>query len=54
MPDPALLERHEQLVSLLDEPFYALHAWAWQHDPLGIFANWNPLIGCDHGATAAH
>lgn len=49
---PALLGREFSLnTTLLDEPFYALHAWVWQHNPLGIFANWNPLVGCVHGAA---
>jgi hypothetical protein len=53
-PSPALLGREFSLnTTLLDEPFYALHVWVWQHNPLGIFANWNPLVSCDH-ATAEH
>ncbi len=44
---PALLGREFTLnTTLLDEPFYALHVWAWQYNPLGLFANWNPLIRC--------
>lgn len=44
---PALLGREFSLnTTLLDQPFYALHVWGWQHNPLGIFANWNPLISC--------
>lgn len=44
---PALLGREFSLnTTLLDEPFYALHVWAWHHNPLGLFANWNPLISC--------
>ena len=27
-------------------PFYALHAWAWQHNPSGDFAAWNPTVTC--------
>lgn len=50
---PTLLGREFYLnTTLLDEPFYALHVWAWQYNPLGLFANWNPLVTC--GATAAH
>lgn len=52
---PVLLGREFSLnTTLLDEPFYALHVWVWQHNPLGIFANWNPLVGCEHGAMASH
>ena len=44
---PALLGREFTLnTTLLDEPFYALHVWAWQYNPLGLFANWNPLVQC--------
>lgn len=31
-------------------PFYALHVWAWKHNPAGTFANWNPRVTCDHAA----
>lgn len=52
---PALLGREFYLnTTLLDEPFYALHAWVWQHNPLGMFANWNPLVSCDSVAERAH
>jgi hypothetical protein len=27
-------------------PFYALHAWAWQANPSGAFAGWNPTVSC--------
>lgn len=51
---PVLLGREFTLnTTLLDEPFYALHVWIWQHNPLGIFANWNPLASCAH-EQAAH
>ena len=44
---PSLLGREFTLnTTLLDEPFYALHVWVWQHNPLGLFANWNPLVRC--------
>lgn len=50
---PTLLGREFYLnTTLLNEPFYALHVWAWQYNPLGLFANWNPLITC--GATLSH
>lgn len=25
---------------------WALHAWVWKHNPSGIFADWNPNVGC--------
>jgi hypothetical protein len=36
------------------EPFYALHVWVWHHNPLGLFANWNPLVECGDGMAAGH
>jgi hypothetical protein len=27
-------------------PHYELHVWLWSNNPLGVFAPWNPLIGC--------
>jgi hypothetical protein len=28
------------------DPFFAKHAWIWQGNPKGIFADWNPSITC--------
>jgi hypothetical protein len=25
---------------------YELHLWLWRHNPLGMFAPWNPKVGC--------
>jgi len=32
----------------LNEPagIWALHIWLWQHNPSGLFADWNPRISC--------
>jgi hypothetical protein len=27
--------------------FYELHVWAWQHNPMGSFADWNTAVSCD-------
>lgn len=27
---------------------WALHVWAWRHNPSGIFADWNPKVSCEH------
>jgi hypothetical protein len=27
--------------------FYELHVWAWQSNPSGMFADWNPRVTCD-------
>ena len=26
--------------------YYSLHAWAWYHNPAGMFAPYNPLVTC--------
>jgi hypothetical protein len=27
---------------------WALHAWAWDDNPSGMFADWNPRVSCDN------
>ncbi|MGH7481998.1 MAG: hypothetical protein ACRELV_07570 [Longimicrobiales bacterium] len=27
---------------------WALHAWAWKHNPAGDFEDWNPTVTCEH------
>ncbi len=27
--------------------FYALHVWAWKHNPHGMFVDWNPKVSCE-------
>lgn len=27
--------------------FYELHVWAWQNNPNGVFADWNPRVLCE-------
>lgn len=27
-------------------PFYELHVWLWEHNPNGLFNDWNPTFGC--------
>lgn len=46
--------KHSRKPYLFDEPFelntslgvYTLHAWIWKHNPLGVFADWNPRVSC--------
>lgn len=26
--------------------FYILHAWIWDHNPSGLFSDWNPRVTC--------
>lgn len=27
---------------------WALHVWLWRHNPMGLFADWNPNVTCEH------
>ena len=27
-------------------PFYELHVWLWEHNPNGLFNDWNPTFSC--------
>jgi hypothetical protein len=27
---------------------WGLHAWVWEENPSGVFANWNPRVTCKH------
>jgi hypothetical protein len=31
---------------------WGLHAWVWRDNPSGVFANWNPRVGCDNATDA--
>jgi hypothetical protein len=54
-PAPVLLGREFYLnTTLLDKPFYGLHLWLWQYNPLDVFANWNPLVSCPQTQAHAH
>ncbi len=33
---------------------FELHVWAWQRNPVGTFADWNPLVSCDAYDPARH
>jgi len=41
---PSLLGQSFHLETLLG--VYALHAWIWQANPLGMFEDWNPHVAC--------
>jgi len=32
--------------TLLEKPFYLLHAWVWFPNPSGTFFDWNPRVHC--------
>jgi hypothetical protein len=31
----------------LTTPLYTLHVWLWEHNPNGLFNDWNPRVHCD-------
>jgi hypothetical protein len=50
---PPALDGH--LLNLIEAPnryglpaFYEMHVWAWQHNPVGSFADWNTGVTCAH------
>jgi hypothetical protein len=51
---PAALWEADELPSLYGHSFhlnealgvYVLHAWIWQHNPSGMFEDWNPEVSC--------
>ena len=32
---------------------WGLHAWVWQHNPSGMFADWNPTVTCANTADVS-
>lgn len=32
---------------------WGLHAWVWEDNPNGIFANWNPRVTCEHSSDVS-
>jgi hypothetical protein len=32
---------------------WGLHAWVWEHNPSGVFADWNPRVTCDHTSSVS-
>ena len=32
---------------------WGLHAWVWKENPSGMFASWNPRVGCGTSAAAS-
>lgn len=48
-----------QLLNYIDAPnrfglpaFYELHVWAWEHNPVGSFADWNTHVTCTQQPTS--
>jgi len=55
---PVLLGQHFHLVNGPNRygpgAFYELHVWAWQRNPGGTFADWNPTVTCDEYQTVEY
>lgn len=32
---------------------WGLHAWVWENNPSGMFANWNPKVTCENAASVS-
>ena len=32
---------------------WGLHAWVWENNPSGVFANWNPRVACEHATSVS-
>lgn len=43
---PTIFGREMKWVEVFGE--WQLHVWIWKHNPSGMFADWNPLVDCDH------
>jgi hypothetical protein len=59
-PPPAVPALEGNLLNYFGEPnrfglpaFYELHVWAWEHNPMGRFADWNTHVTCDHQPVSA-
>jgi hypothetical protein len=48
---PVLVGQHFQFVNSPNRyglpAFYELHVWAWQENPMGTFADFNPAVSCE-------
>ena len=47
-PNPPELFGQKLVLNAFD--LWALHVWAWENNPSGIYANWNPRVNCDNAA----
>lgn len=32
---------------------WALHVWAWKHNPHGLFSDWNPTASCEYAGVVS-
>jgi hypothetical protein len=50
--DPPVL--FDQKFARVDDfQLWGLHAWVWKENPSGIFAPWNPTVGCQNTTDVA-
>jgi hypothetical protein len=47
-PNPPELFGQQLVLNSFD--LWALHAWAWENNPSGIYKSWNPRVNCDNAA----
>lgn len=46
--DPPELFGQKLVLNRFD--LWALHVWAWENNPSGIYANWNPRVNCAYAS----
>ena len=46
--DPPELFGQKLVLNAFD--LWALHVWAWENNPSGLYASWNPRVSCEHAA----
>ena len=47
-PNPPELFGQKLVLNAFD--LWALHVWAWENNPTGIYKSWNPRVNCDNAA----
>ena len=47
-PNPPELFGRKLVLNAFD--LWALHVWAWENNPSGIYASWNPRVNCDNAS----
>ena len=45
--DPAPRFMEQEMYWNPEFQVWQIHAWIWQHNPSGVFANWNPTVTCE-------
>jgi hypothetical protein len=47
-PNPPELFGQQLVLNSFD--LWALHVWAWENNPSGLYASWSPRVSCEHAA----